>query len=154
MVVGQLRAVHHGLGQAGFGVLLLGVVEEPGRGQPRKGIEGALGPAQGGLGLPGEAQGPLGIPTVHRPNGETAGPDGLPAAGQGFFPGLVRGAELGPDRVTETGQLLGAPADGRFGQRAATRRSKPAGAALVSGRYRSFASRSTARLRRRTSITT
>ena len=74
-------------GEDGLGVLLLGVVQEAGEGDGRKGPHRVLGLAQGLLGLGDQGRGPLGLEAVDGPDGAAGRPDGAPAGGRDRPPG-------------------------------------------------------------------
>ena len=101
----ERRPAHEGGGEACLGELLLGVVEEPGRRQPRVGRQRLLGAAQALIGLVDPGLGFGGLEPVHGPDGEAARPDGLPARRQRRLAGPVRRLELVASLVAQPRQI-------------------------------------------------
>ncbi len=89
----------------GFGVLLLGIVQEPGEGNHGIGGQGSLGVADGRFALGPERRHQIRLLAVHGPNGTAGRPDGLSAGRQPGFPRPVDISQLAPGPLHQLGQF-------------------------------------------------
>ncbi len=104
-MAGHGRPVDQSGGDHGFGVLLLGVVQEPGVGDPREWCDGGLSLPKGALGLGQvgrDLHGPLAMDGA---NGAPGGPDHPPTVRQSGLPGGVRLGQFAGSELDAAGEL-------------------------------------------------